>query len=210
MLKFLDAKHFYTILYTNIGFFSKNENSPQTARKIIQTQNPSPTTFLYFSLISNNRTGHPMSEEQAETNSEMNSEINSASNAEKKADAMEEVRQKLENQDLDEAIERVQTLLKEQQEPTAHSLGILLALMMTAEIRDGVQPGTNTGPVVLEWTEKYSAQKVEEVITFARQFLTNPGKIASELSERLFQDSATQDADSSSSNNGDDLPGEDD
>jgi len=151
-----------------------------------------------------------MSEEQAETNSEMNSEINSASNAEKKADAMEEVRQKLENQDLDEAIERVQTLLKEQQEPTAHSLGILLALMMTAEIRDGVQPGTNTGPVVLEWTEKYSAEKVEEVITFARQFLTNPGKIASELSERLFQDSATQDADSSSSNNGDDLTGEDD
>ncbi len=84
---------------------------------------------------------------------------------------------------------RVNYLLKDVEEPGAHSLGMKLALLMAAELQEGKALGSATSGLVTEWMEKYPHSIVEEAINYARQFLIKPQSLTESLSNKLWEDS---------------------
>lgn len=101
----------------------------------------------------------------------------------------------LEKLPFDERIPRVEKLLEGKEKPRPFELGLLLALKMGKEIREGKAPGTDTSKLVLEWTKNYPESVVDEAIANAREFLIHPANIAEKIREGLLRkDKVAEDA----------------
>ena len=87
----------------------------------------------------------------------------------------------LENIPYEERVKRVEKLLEGKSEPRAFELGLLLALKMGQEIREGKELGSESGDLVASWNGKHPDSVVEEAIAFAKEFLMNPAKIAEKI-----------------------------
>jgi len=94
--------------------------------------------------------------------------------------------QEIESLGLEEKALRVEKLLEGKENPTAFELGLYLALKMAEEIKNGQELGSTTGKIVAGWMQKYSPELVEQAIPLAKQFFTNPEKIANRIRSGLL------------------------
>lgn len=99
----------------------------------------------------------------------------------------------LENIPFEQRIERVEKLLEGKSEPRAFELGLLLALKMGQEIREGKELGSTSGDLVASWSGKHPDSVVEEAIAFAKEFLMNPAGIAEKIKRGLQKQDADAD-----------------
>ena len=95
----------------------------------------------------------------------------------------------LENIPYDQRIERVEKLLEGKDSPRAFELGLLLALKMGQEIREGKELGSESGDLVASWSGKHPDSIVEEAIAFAKEFLMNPAKLAEKIKDGFLKKS---------------------
>ncbi len=96
----------------------------------------------------------------------------------------------IESLDLEEKLSRVEKMLENKAEPRAIELGLSLALRMALEIRNGEPLGNSSGKMVAGWMKKYPAELVERSIPLAKQFFTDPKKIADRIREGLLNENA--------------------
>ena len=89
--------------------------------------------------------------------------------------------QELESVPYEERITRVEKLLEGKADPRAFELGLLLALKMGQELRQGKELGSESGDLVASWVGKYPDSIVEEAIALAKEFLTNPAQLADKI-----------------------------
>jgi len=87
----------------------------------------------------------------------------------------------LEGIPYEERIVRVEKLLEGKSEPRPFELGLLLALKMGQELREGKELGSESGDLVASWVGKYSEWTVEEAIASAKEFLTNPSALVEKM-----------------------------
>ena len=99
----------------------------------------------------------------------------------------------LEKIPYEQRIERVEKLLEGKSEPRAFELGLLLALKMGQEIREGKELGSESGDLVASWSGKHPESVVEEAIAFAKEFLMNPAGIAEKIKAGLQKQDADAD-----------------
>ena len=92
----------------------------------------------------------------------------------------------LEKIPYEQRIERVEKLLEGKDSPRAFELGLLLALKMGQEIREGKELGSESGDLVASWNGRYPDSIIEESIAFAKEFLTNPAKLAEKIKAGMF------------------------
>ena len=105
----------------------------------------------------------------------------------------------LENIPYEERVKRVEKLLEGKSEPRAFELGLLLALKMGQEIREGKELGSESGDLVASWNGKFPESVVEEAIAFAKEFLMNPAKLAEKIKSGMLSpknDAKTEGSDS--------------
>ncbi|MCQ2105414.1 MAG: hypothetical protein MJZ26_06450 [Fibrobacter sp.] len=96
----------------------------------------------------------------------------------------------LENVPFEERITRVEKLLEGKSEPRAFELGLLLALKMGQELREGKELGSTSGDLVASWVGRYPDSIVEEAIVSAKEFLTNPAKLAEKIKAGVIKKAA--------------------
>ncbi len=94
----------------------------------------------------------------------------------------------MESLDLTGKISRISSLLEGREQPRSFELGILLALKMANEIREGKALGEDTAEIVAEWTEKYPNSVVEEAITHAKEFLLHSETLREKLRNGLLKE----------------------
>lgn len=94
--------------------------------------------------------------------------------------------QEIESLGLNEKALRVEKLLEGKEKPSAFELGLYLALKMAQEIKTGQELGSTTGKIVAGWMQKYSPELVEQAIPLAKQFFTDPEKIANRIRSGLL------------------------
>jgi len=97
----------------------------------------------------------------------------------------EQIRKEIEKSSLDDTVRRVETLLAETESPRPLQLGILLALRIGMEIRDGKAPGTDTASLVASWSEDHSPEIIDEAVTYARHFLLKPQELVTQIVSKL-------------------------
>ncbi len=97
-----------------------------------------------------------------------------------------EIRQRLENSDLNEILERIDYLLNEENEIKPHMLGLKMALILVDELKNKEPLGARSGKLILEYKDQMSAEGLEEAIAYARQFITKPEELSKLLAEKLF------------------------
>jgi len=97
----------------------------------------------------------------------------------------DQIRKEIEQSSLDDTIRRVETLLAETESPRPLHLGILLALRIGKELREGKAPGTDTEGLVAQWTASHSNEVIDEAITFARHFLLKPQELMTQIVTKL-------------------------
>ena len=100
----------------------------------------------------------------------------------------------LENIPYEERVKRVEKLLEGKSEPRAFELGLLLALKMGQEIREGKELGSESGDLIASWNGKHPDSVVEEAIAFAKEFLMNPAKIAEKIKSGVIARSESDEA----------------
>lgn len=100
-------------------------------------------------------------------------------------DIRNEVRKKIETASLEDSLTRISTLIESSANPKPLQLGILLALRIAKEMRDGRDPGEETALLVQEWASKYSTEMVDESVAFTRQFLLKPNELVDRISKQL-------------------------
>ena len=100
----------------------------------------------------------------------------------------------LENIPYEKRIERVEKLLEGKSEPRAFELGLLLALKMGQEIREGKELGSESGDLVASWNGRFPESIVEEAIAFAKEFLMNPAKLAEKIKNNVIARSNSDEA----------------
>ncbi|WP_407451594.1 hypothetical protein [Fibrobacter sp.] len=108
----------------------------------------------------------------------------------------------LENIPFEQRIERVEKLLEGKSEPRAFELGLLLALKMGQEIREGKELGSTSGDLVASWSGKHPDSVVEEAIAFAKEFLMNPAKLAEKIKSNVIARSNSDEAIHDANKNG--------
>ena len=74
----------------------------------------------------------------------------------------------------------------------AFELGLLLALKMGQEIRDKKPLGSTTASLVASWNKTYPTSIVEEAIASAKEFLTNPAKLAEKIKATMLKANESQ------------------
>ena len=109
----------------------------------------------------------------------------------------------LENIPYDERISRVEKLLEGKAEPRAFELGLLLALKMGQELREGKKLGSESGDLVASWVGKHPESIVEESIALAKEFLTKPASLAEKIKAGVMKNSADETQSAEKSNEGD-------
>ena len=81
---------------------------------------------------------------------------------------------------LDDLISRTENI-----ERLRSGLGMRLALSMAQELKELKDLGTDTGPLVAGWVERFGEDTVNAAITIAREFLVRPDELAKEFAARL-------------------------
>ena len=113
---------------------------------------------------------------------------------------------KQQNIPYEERISRIEKLLEGKEKPRAFELGFLLALKMGQEIREKKPLGSTTAKMVAEWNRTYPSSLVEEAIASAKEFLTNPAKLAEKIKAGMKKiDEKRDDADKSDETESKDL-----
>lgn len=113
---------------------------------------------------------------------------------------------KQQNIPYEERISRIEKLLEGKEKPRAFELGLLLALKMGQEIREKKPLGSTTAKMVAEWNRTYPSSLVEEAIASAKEFLTNPAKLAEKIKAGMKKiDEKRDDADKSGETESKDL-----
>ena len=113
---------------------------------------------------------------------------------------------KQQNIPYEERISRIEKLLEGKEKPRAFELGLLLALKMGQEIREKKPLGSTTAKMVAEWNRTYPSSLVEEAIASAKEFLTNPAKLAEKIKAGMKKiDEKRDDADKSAETESKDL-----
>ena len=113
---------------------------------------------------------------------------------------------KQQNIPYEERISRIEKLLEGKEKPRAFELGLLLALKMGKEIREKKPLGSTTAKMVAEWNRTYPSSLVEEAIASAKEFLTNPAKLAEKIKAGMKKiDEKRDDADKSDETESKDL-----
>ena len=113
---------------------------------------------------------------------------------------------KQQNIPYEERISRIEKLLEGKEKPRAFELGLLLALKMGQEIREKKPLGSTTAKMVAEWNRTYPSSLVEEAIASAKEFLTNPAKLAEKIKAGMKKiDEKRNDADKSDETESKDL-----
>lgn len=107
----------------------------------------------------------------------------------------EEDLSKQENVPYEERITRIEKLLEGKEKPRAFELGLLLALKMGKEIREKKPLGSTTASIVAGWSQKYPASIVEEAIASAKEFLTNPAKLAERIKASMLKANDAENSD---------------
>lgn len=107
----------------------------------------------------------------------------------------EEDLSKQENVPYEERITRIEKLLEGKEKPRAFELGLLLALKMGKEIREKKPLGSTTASIVASWSQKYPASIVEEAIASAKEFLTNPAKLAERIKASMLKANDAENSD---------------
>ena len=100
----------------------------------------------------------------------------------------------LEKIPYEQRIERVEKLLEGKTEPRAFELGLLLALKMGQELREGKELGSESGDLVASWNGKHPDSIIEEAIAFAKEFLMNPTKLAEKIKNNVIARSNSDEA----------------
>ena len=100
----------------------------------------------------------------------------------------------LEKIPYEQRIERVEKLLEGKTEPRAFELGLLLALKMGQELREGKELGSESGDLVASWNGKHPNSIIEEAIAFAKEFLMNPAKLAEKIKNNVIARSNSDEA----------------
>ena len=113
---------------------------------------------------------------------------------------------KQQNIPYEERISRIEKLLEGKEKPRAFELGLLLALKMGQEIREKKPLGSTTAKMVAEWNRTYPSSLVEEAIASAKEFRTNPAKLAEKIKAGMKKiDEKRDDADKSDETESKDL-----
>ena len=113
---------------------------------------------------------------------------------------------KQQNIPYEERISRIEKLLEGKEKPRAFELGLLLALKMGQEIREKKPLGSTPAKMVAEWNRTYPSSLVEEAIASAKEFLTNPAKLAEKIKAGMKKiDEKRDDADKSDETESKDL-----
>lgn len=86
--------------------------------------------------------------------------------------------------ELRERIERIDGLIAQRDDGT-RGLGLRLALGLALELRQGMAPGTETGPLVAGWLERFGQDTVDDAVAQARALVKDPAGMARELSRRM-------------------------
>lgn len=97
-------------------------------------------------------------------------------------------REDLENSSLEDTLKRIQGLVDSVPVPRPLHLGILLALRIALEMRQGKDPGTETAELVAQWSNDYGTEIVDEAVTFTRQFLLKPQELVGRIAAKLDED----------------------
>ncbi len=87
---------------------------------------------------------------------------------------------------FDETIARVKKRIEINEKPRSLELGILLALTVAAEIREGKELGKESGELVASWNEKYDSTLIEEAIAHSREFLLHSSNLVDKIKKELF------------------------
>lgn len=100
---------------------------------------------------------------------------------------LEEFRGQLEKGDLSEGISRLDELISIAGESaTLPALGARLALEMGAELKEKLPLGTKSGGLLVEWAKIKNPEEIEEVVSHARLFLTNPAALVESMRQVIF------------------------
>lgn len=98
----------------------------------------------------------------------------------------------LEQGNLENSLQRVQSLVDSTDTPRPLHLGILLALRIAKEMSEGKDPGTDSVGLVAEWADTYGDEIVDESVVFARQFLLKPQELMGRIAKQLDPNKSAQ------------------
>ncbi len=107
----------------------------------------------------------------------------------------EKIRKELESSSLEDTLTRIESLVESTSKPRPIHLGILLALSIAKEMRDGQTPGTETSKLVATWSETHGADIVDEAVLFARHFLLKPQELMEQIAGKLENDRSESEQD---------------
>jgi hypothetical protein len=100
---------------------------------------------------------------------------------------LEEFRGQLEKGDLSEGVSRLDELISIAGEnATLPALGARLALEMGTELKEKLPLGIKSGGLLVEWAEIKTSEEIEEVVSHARLFLTNPASLVENMRKVIF------------------------
>jgi hypothetical protein len=86
--------------------------------------------------------------------------------------------------ELQERISRLDRLIQERDDGI-RGLGIRLALGLALEVRKGEPLGTETAALVVDWTERFGPDAVDDAVAQARVLLADPARMATEFQRRM-------------------------
>ena len=104
-----------------------------------------------------------------------------------KKEQLAQIEQQFAQSPLEDHITRIADMNSQYENPSAHGLGIHLALLMAQEIQNQLPLGSKSGALVASWSSEYSSGLVEEAVLVARQFLLEPETLKSSLEKRLVE-----------------------
>lgn len=96
-----------------------------------------------------------------------------------------EILKDMEGSDLNASLQRIESLLAQKDCPKPLHLGIQLALRIAQEMKEGKEPGAETAMLVSTWVERYGAERVDDAVAFARQFLLQPQEVRERIEKKV-------------------------
>jgi len=74
-------------------------------------------------------------------------------------------------------------------------LGILLALRIAKELREGKAPGTDSAALVASWTQEHGGDVIDEAVVYARHFLLKPQELTDQIAAKLDSTKSEEESD---------------
>ena len=61
-----------------------------------------------------------------------------------------------------------------------------MALVLVDEMKKGIPLGQESSKIILDYKDRLTENEIEEVVSYAKQFITQPEQLATKLAEQLF------------------------